>query len=315
MRVVFVSQNELGLACLDELFELGADVRRVFTKPSGSDISDQVAFGPRCREAGVPLTETPSVNDSGVVETIRKCDPDMLFVIGWSELVGPEVLNTPSVTSLGMHPAPLPRGRGRAPVAWSLIKELDETALSFFHLVEAADAGDLVGQHPIPINETDDAETLYQKVVEAGRELLRTYYPRFADEEVPRTPQDDDKATWWPRRTPNHGLIDWRQTPTEVYNWIRGQTHPYPGAFSYLDGKRVTVWKAQPPMEERTMEPPGTIIDRRGDRLAVAVWEGVLELARISIDGGDERPAAALLDRWSHEPGERFENARDRLAD
>lgn len=123
-----------------------------------------------------------------------------------------------------MHPAPLPRSRGRVPIAWSLIKGPEETALSFFHLVEEADAASLHG-----------------KVVDAGRELIRTYYPTFENGCVPRTPQNDREATWWPGRKPRQGLIDWNGSSMTVYNWIRGQTHPYSGAFSFLDGRRVTI--------------------------------------------------------------------------
>ena len=112
MRIVFVSHNELGLACLEELTQLNADVRHVFTKPSNPNISDQVDFGPHCQSHGIPVTETESANDDMTVATMRECDPDLLFVIGWSELVSSTVLNIPSVTALGMHPAPLPRGRG-----------------------------------------------------------------------------------------------------------------------------------------------------------------------------------------------------------
>ncbi|MFC7136064.1 formyltransferase family protein [Halobaculum litoreum] len=79
----------------------------------------------------------------------------------------------------------MPRGRGRAPLAWSIIKGLDETALSMFHLVEEADAGDLVGQRPIPIDDADDATSLYEKVVDAARRLIRRYYPMFEAGGVP----------------------------------------------------------------------------------------------------------------------------------
>ncbi len=84
----------------------------------------------------------------------------------------------------------------RAPIAWSLIKGLDQTALSLFHLVEEADAGDLVGQEPIKITNDDDAAALYNKVVEAGKVLIRDYYPAFESGMVPRTPQDESQATW-----------------------------------------------------------------------------------------------------------------------
>ncbi|WP_458207729.1 methionyl-tRNA formyltransferase [Haladaptatus sp. NG-SE-30] len=314
-RVVFVTHNDLGRACLEELDALGADIRAIFTRPKRDDIADQAELESFAVARDVPLHETESVNDDTVRAQIADYDPDLLFVVGWSRLVTQEVLDIPEVAALGMHPAPLPRGRGRAPIAWGLIKGLDETALSLFHLVEEADAGDLVGQRSIDIERTDDAASLYQKVVEAGRDLIRTHYPRFADGQVPRTPQDDNAATWWPKRTPNHGVVDWIQSPEAVYDWIRGQSHPYPGAFSFVNGHRVTFWAANPPSGDQRFCRPGEILYRDGDALGVGAWEGSLELTRVQVADGEETPAGELVERFDVEVGDRFENARDRLVD
>ena len=313
MRVVFVTHNELGLACLEELADLGADLRAVYTRPEREGIADQTDLAAFAGDRGVPLHRVESVNADAVKREMRGYDPELLFVVGWSRLVDREVLDLASVAALGMHPAPLPRGRGRAPLAWSLIKGLDETALSFFHLVEAADAGDLVGQEPLPIGREDDASSLYGKMVEAGRRLIRTHYPEFEAGEVPRTPQDDSRATWWPKREPHHGLIDWTDEPGTVYDWIRGQTRPYPGAFSYLDGWKVTVWAANPPDGEPAFVDPGEIAYRDGDALGVGAWEGVIELTELQVADDDPVPAGTLLEDYGFEVGEAFENARDRL--
>jgi Methionyl-tRNA formyltransferase len=224
-----------------------------------------------------------------------------------------DVLSIPSVTAVGMHPAPLPRGRGRAPIAWSLIKGLEETALSFFHLVEEADAGDLIGQKPILIDTTDDAADLYEKVVDAARELIRHYYPQFEAGVVPRNPQDETQATWWPKRDPHHGLIDWTKPSQEVYNWIRGQTRPYPGAFSYLDGRKVTIWSANPPTDSTAFVTPGEITYVNSETVGVGTWEGIIELTEIQV--GDDAPvsADALVSAYDFEVGDVFENARDQL--
>ena len=305
MRTVFVSHNDLGLACLEELDRLGADIRAVLTRPELARISDQTDFTDFTDGRDVPLHRVDSINSDEWVERLTAYEPELLFVVGWSRLVEQRILDIPSVAAFGMHPAPLPRGRGRAPIAWSLIKGLDETALTMFHLVEEADAGDVAGQVSIPIDRHDDAASLYEKVVNAGRTLMQEVYPRLASGEVPRTPQDDDEATWWPRRRPEHGCIDWTRSPEEVYNWIRGQSRPYPGAFSVLDGHRVTVWGANPPADEQAFVRPGELVYRDGDALGVGAWEGVVELTRVEIDG-TERPAGDLVTERSFEIGDRF---------
>jgi len=173
MRVVFITHNNIGLACMEELDRLGAEIVGALTRPQQPGISDQTDLTEFAETRGVPLYEIESANARKVREAIGGYDPALLFVVGWSELVSQEVLELPTTAALGMHPTPLPRGRGRAPIAWSLIKGLDRTVLSFFHLVE------------------DNAASLYRKVVDAGRELIRTYYPEFESGCVPRTPQND----------------------------------------------------------------------------------------------------------------------------
>lgn len=313
MRVVFITHNDLGLACLEELDDLEADIVAVYTRPERDDIADQTDLTKFTAENGIPLHRVNSVNTDAIKSQIAEYDPELLFVVGWSQLVDSEIFEISSIASLGMHPAPLPKGRGRAPLAWSLIKGLDETALSFFYLTEEADAGDLVGQEPLPIDLEDDASTLYQKMIEAGRTLIRKHYPEFAAGTNSRIPQDDEQATWWPKREPHHGLIDWNLSPVEVYNWIRGQSRPYPGAFSYLDSEKITIWAANPPKSTSSLARPGEIVYQDGDALGVAVWEGTLEITEVEVAAEGPISASALLSEYEFEIGDVFTNARDRL--
>lgn len=313
MKVVFVTHNELGRACLTELVNHGADIRAIYTRKNQANVSDQTDLDMFAEQANIPLHRVDSINTDNVKSQIRKYAPELLFVIGWSRLVDSEVLNIPSVTAVGMHPAPLPRGRGRAPIAWSLIKGIDTTALSFFHLVEEADAGDLIGQKDIPIDRTDDAASLYQKVVAAGQELIREYYPQFEAGTVPREPQKNANATWWPKREPHHGLIDWTKSAAEVYNWIRGQTKPYPGAFSYLRDRKVTIWSANPPDDSTAFVTPGEIAYTDTGAVGVGTWEGTLDLTELQVGDDESISADNLISEYDFEIGDRFENARDRL--
>lgn len=306
MDVVFVTHNDLGKACLEELSALGASIDAIYTRPQRSDISDQTRFDAFARDRDIPLHAVDSVNDDDVVEQMRTYEPDLLFVVGWSQLVDPEIFELPSTAALGMHPSPLPRGRGRAPIAWSLIKGLSETALTCFHLTEAADEGDVAGQQEIEISIQDDAASLFEKVVNTGRELTHQVYAEFEQGNMPRIVQDESEATWWPRRRPHHGLIDWTQSPGDVYNWIRALTHPYPGAFSFLDGTKVRIWAANPPTGEPEFVTPGEIAYAREGALGVGAWEGVVELTRIQVEDDSEVEAARLVNDYDIAVGDQF---------
>lgn len=313
MKAILITHNQLGLSCLEELVDLGATIQAVYTRERQTDISDQTDLETFTDQAGIPIHHVESVNTETQVSKIKEYNPEFLFVIGWSRLVKQEVLDIPTVAALGMHPAPLPKGRGRAPIAWSVIKGLDETALSFFHLVKEADAGDLVGQQSISIEIDDDASSLYEKVVDAGRTLIREYYPQFESGTVPREPQNDANATWWPKRDPHHGLIDWTRPPQEVYNWIRGQTKPYPGAFSFLEGRKIIIWEANVPDASTAFVTPGEISYTDDGIVGVGAWEGIIELTRVQVGNDDPVAADTLISGYNFEIGDVFENARDQL--
>jgi methionyl-tRNA formyltransferase len=292
---------------------MGADIRLVITRPEDPSLADQTSLTEFTDRHEIELRREESVNSSAVKDAITATDPELLFVVGWSRLVDQEVIAIPSVAALGMHPAPLPRGRGRAPLAWSIIKGLDQTCLTMFHLVEKADAGDIVGQRTIPIELEDHAGTVYEKMVEAGRELVRSYYPTFESGDVPRTSQDDSKATWWPKREPHHGLIDWNRPPRELYDWIRGLTRPYPGAFSFIEDVKVTVWAANPPSDSSSFAQPGEITHCVDDGIGIGAWEGILEVTEVQVEDDDPVPANELIESYPFEVGDVFVNARDRL--
>jgi methionyl-tRNA formyltransferase len=312
MRVVFVTHNELGRTCLETLIEHGADIEAIYTRPNDEQLADWTSFDD-LESKGIPVHRVESVNDPAVKEQIAGYEPEYLFVVGWSSLVDRNVIDIPSVAAIGMHPSPLPQGRGRAPLAWSLIKGFNETSLSMFHLEPEADAGDLVAQQPIEITLQDDVSSLYEKTVAAGRELIRTRYADFESRDVPRKSQNEADATWWPRRRPHHGLIDWTREPMSVYNWIRGQSRPYPGAYSYLNNRKVTVWGARPPTGGRTFVKPGEIVSVDGEAVTVGVWEGVVELIEVQVEDEEQVPASALVAAHDFEVGDRFTNARDRI--
>lgn len=307
MNAVTITHNELGIACLEELADLDVTVSAIYTRPEQADISDQTDLDGAAERYDVPIHHVETVNTDRVVAQLDAYDPDLLFVVGWSQLVERRVLDVASVAALGMHPAPLPRGRGRAPIAWSLIKGLEETALSLFHLVEDADAGDLVDQEPIDIEVTDDVESLYAKVVAAGRRLIRSNYRAFETGDVPRNPQADRNATWWPKREPKHGIVDWTQSPEAVYNWIRGQSRPYPGAFSVLDGRNVTLWAANPPDCGRRLVTPGEIVSTTDDAIEVGAWEGVVEITELQVGSDEPIAGPKLLSAYDIELGDSFQ--------
>ena len=208
---------------------------------------------------GFPLTNVKNINDLKVHEILKSIKPDWFLVFGWSQLVKENLLEIPQKGTLGFHMTKLPEGRGRAPVAWTVINGKREGWVSLIWLYPEADNGDIAVQRSYNISLFDDAETVVWKVNKLACEIIRDVLPDLRNGTLLRTPQDNNKATYWGKRTPEDGVIDWNLPIGELYNFIRGVTHPFPGAFTYLNENKIMVWKVGM-IEVEVSAPCGSIL-------------------------------------------------------
>jgi len=296
MRTVFVSFDTMGRDCLEAAAGAGADIVGVVTLPGpvAPDRSGQCAFDEVASRLDARLVTTRDVNSGDTLEAVRSLEPELVFVAGWSQLVREPFIALAREGVFGLHPTLLPRHRGRAPIPWAILSGLARTGVTLFQIVDAtADSGAIVGQAIVEIGPDETATTLYDRIAAAQVELVREYVPQLIARTAPRLPQDPSRASAWPRRTPADGLIDWETRAPYLYAWVRAQTRPYPGAFTYLGDTKVVVWQARP-VELAEPVAPGTIVTRRPEGPVVACGEGALVLEEVETDACELVPGARL---------------------
>lgn len=295
MRLVWVSFDVMGRDCLTAAAEAGADVAAVVTLPGPIDPnrSGQCSFEGIAGRLGAELIETADVNSPETIAAIREADPDLIFVVGWSQLVMDEFIGLPRHGVFGMHPTLLPRHRGRAAIPWAILSGLAKTGVTLFQIADGtADSGPIVGQVEVTIEHDETATTLYDKVTSAHLKLVRQYVPKLLDGTAERVPQDTRRASDWPKRTPADGIIDWETRAPYLHDWVRAQTRPYPGAFTYLGDDRLVVWRARP-VELEEAAPAGTVVALEDEQAVVACGEGGLVLEE--VEGVAEVPVGSRL--------------------
>jgi len=237
-----------------------------------------------------PTLEVETINSERAKRAIEDHDIDVLLVMGWPELLEPDLLDAPNKGSVGRHLSLLPERRGRAPVAWALIHGLERTGVSLFWLEEGVDSGPIVGQREVPIEPDDHAQDLHSRCTEASIALLNEeVLPAFRAGDVEETEQDMSKATYTHPRRPDMGIVDWTDSAWLVHNFIRGQSHPYPGAFTYHQMDKVTMWYSEVADETGTRAAPGTVLDVRddGSQILVQCGEGTVDVEVEYVDGAD----------------------------
>jgi methionyl-tRNA formyltransferase len=238
-----------------------------------------------------PSVRVDTINSEKAKNAIEERGIDVLLVMGWPELLDPELIEAPEVGCVGRHLSLLPERRGRAPVAWALIHGLDETGVSLFWIDEGVDSGDLIEQQTVSVDPSDHAEDLHSKCTQASISVLNEeVLPRFRENDFSAEPQDENGATYTHPRRPDMGIIDWTDSAWDVHNFIRGQSHPYPGAFTYHKMSKITMWKTKVKHETVTKEAPGTVVGSGSwdeESWLVQCGEGLVDITVEYSEGAD----------------------------
>jgi len=289
MRTVWVSFDIIGRDCLEAAAEVGAEIVGVVTLPGPIDPnrSGQCAFDDVAARHDAALIETHDVNALETLNALRKLEPELVFVVGWSQLVHDSFIAIAREGVFGMHPTLLPRHRGRAPIPWAILTGLARTGVTLFEIVDStADSGTIVGQVVVDIARDETATTLFARLAEAHVELTRDLVPQLIARTAPRLQQEPTRASSWPKRSPADGIIDWETRAPYLYDWVRAQTRPYPGAFTFLGDEKVIVWGARP-VELAASAPAGTIVEIDSAGPVVACGEGGLVLEEVQAGDAD----------------------------
>jgi methionyl-tRNA formyltransferase len=241
-RAVVFAYSEVGVRCVRELLSQGVEIAILFTH--ADDPGESQWFGSverLAREAGLRVEMPDDPNTPLWVEEGRRAAPDFLFSFYYRYMLKAPWLSVAGRGALNMHGSLLPKYRGRAPVHWAIIHGESETGASLHYMLEKPDAGALVDQQSVPIGADDTALEVSLKVAEAAERVLHRALPRLIAGTAQAMPLDLKRGSYFGRRRPEDGRIDWRQGARQVHNLVRAVAPPFPGAFTEVNGCRLAV--------------------------------------------------------------------------
>ena len=243
------------------------------------------------------------------------------FSFYYRHLIPETILKLPRLGAFNLHGSLLPKYRGRVPINWAIIHGETQTGATLHYMVAKPDAGDIVDQEAVPIGPMETAREVFDKVAAAARQIVARQWDHIKSGKAPRIPQDPAQASYYGGRKPEDGRIDWSKDAREIFNLVRAVTHPYPGAFTELNGRRLFIWWALPrreaadapnlvtgrtseasrasepargprlyPIGESGGEPPGAVVATAP--LRIATGQGSLEVLRLQWADGEEQDAA-----------------------
>jgi len=193
---------------------------------------------------GLPVYEIGDINE--YIMEIKKLNVDLIVMCGWRQVIRKDLLDLPRLGMVGFHPTMLPRGRGPAPIINTILEDFRESGVTMYYLSEGLDDGDIIGQVPFPVGPDDYAVDIYNKVIQSGKQLIRTYLPQIAEGIAPRIPQKALDATYLPKRTVLDNRINLDSDSADlIYRKIRAFSKPYNGAYIVKDKKKIILWRAE----------------------------------------------------------------------
>ncbi len=282
-RIVFFGYSEVGYATLDLLLRRGCNVAAVFTHEA--DVRETTWFRsvPKlAQDAKIPVYTPESLKAPEWEATLRELRPDLILSMYYRNMIPTRLLNLAPLGAYNMHGSYLPRYRGRAPLNWAIINGEDHTGVSLHVMVKEADAGDVIDQEKVPIGPEEPAAALTDRIRDAAVRVLERQLDLLLAGKAVRHPQDHSKATYFGKRTPEDGRINWALPARAVFNLIRAVTRPFPGAFTDVRGARLVVWWARvlPASHVPSEATPGQVLSTAPLRIATA--DGALELTDVS---------------------------------
>jgi methionyl-tRNA formyltransferase len=241
-RAVVFAYSEVGVRCVRELLAQGVDIPLLFTHRDDPKENQWFASVQQLTAGrGVRAVTPESPNTEAWLAEAQALKPDFVFSFYYRHMLDARWLKLPALGALNMHGSLLPKFRGRAPVHWAILKGETVTGASLHYMVEKPDAGDLVDQQAVAILENDNALDVSIKVAAAAEEVMRRSLPRLIDGSASRQPLDLARGSYFGRRTPEDGRIDWQQGAKVIHDLVRAVAPPFPGAFTDLAGARIGI--------------------------------------------------------------------------
>jgi methionyl-tRNA formyltransferase len=315
LRIGWIGFHQEGIRALQGLRDAGVPLVAVITlnEPAAAKRCATAEYSDVLEGWNVPLHHVHNINDEQTIQLLSVMNLDLLLVIGWSQILSSAALATARIGAIGAHASLLPHNRGSAPINWAILRGEQTTGNTLIWLADNVDEGQIIDQIEFPISPYDTCETLYQKVAESNHIMIQRALPMLLAGECPGVPQPPSDEPLLARRRPADGLLDWRQSAVNVYNFIRALTRPYPGAFSFLDGRRWIIQSAALLPGSLECDVPGTVIGSVVSPVAescgqvVACGSGYVLILEIEADDGTILKGSSLSNCdwtgkvWAHE--------------
>ena len=308
MKIVFMGTPQAAVASLERLLRGGHEVVAIYTQPDkpsgrGNKITAS-AVKQFAVDSNLLVFQPVKIRTTEVLEEFRSHAADVAVVVAYGRILPETFLKAFPMGAINVHFSLLPKYRGAAPVNWAIVHGEKTTGVTTMQMDAGLDTGPILMQRETSIGENENAIDLMQRLSVLGSDLLLETLSGF-DSLTPRV-QAENEASFAPLMKKEDGLISWMLNARDITNRVRG-FQPFPTAFTYYHGKKLTIWRAEPSDAGHKQLPPGEIISATGDELLVFCGgDSVLRIEELQPEGKRRMGARDFINGVRPKLGEIF---------
>ncbi|KIQ95842.1 Methionyl-tRNA formyltransferase [Anoxybacillus thermarum] len=298
MNIVFMGTPDFAVPILEQLIKDGYNVVSVVTQPDKPKGRKQQLTPPpvkvTAQSYNIPVLQPTKIREKDQYEQVIALQPDLIVTAAFGQILPKPLLEAPKHGCINVHASLLPELRGGAPIHYAILQGKEKTGITIMYMVEKLDAGDILTQVEVPIDERDTVGTLHDKLSEAGAKLLSETLPKLLRGDITPIKQDDEQATFAYNIKPEQERIDWTKTGEDIYNHIRGM-NPWPVAYTTYGDERWKIWWGEK-VRASSQAKPGTIVTVERDGIVVATGnETAIKITELQPAGKRKMSATDFL--------------------
>ena len=307
--IVFMGTPEIAATTLEQLIEGPDAVVGIVTQPDRPAGRGQRSVSSPVRNVaegrGIPVVAPQKIRDPEFLKTLVGWHPEIIVVVAYGRILPKTILDLAPYGCLNVHYSLLPKYRGAAPAAWTIINGESTAGVTTMKLVEKMDAGPIYLQEAAPVAPDETTGSLQDKLTPIGARLLLETLSRLKMGSLIPQEQDESAVTFAPIIKKEDGLIDWSQPAITIERRVRG-FDPWPGAYSHMGGKLLKIHKARVVAADAKLN-PGEVMKAEEGGFWVATSSGVLELEEVQFENKKRLSGVAFLRGARIKSGDRLQ--------
>ncbi|RFU63330.1 methionyl-tRNA formyltransferase [Peribacillus glennii] len=294
-KIVFMGTPDFSVPVLQRIIRDGYEVIGVVTQPDRPVGRKKVLTPPpvkvEAQKHGIPVFQPEKLRNQKEMDEIIALDADLIVTAAFGQILPNGLLEAPQYGCINVHASLLPELRGGAPIHYAILQGKEKTGITIMYMAEKLDAGDILTQEEVSIEEDDNVGTLHDKLSTLGADLLSETIPLVINGEITPIKQDEHKATFAPNIKREQEKIDWKRYGEDIYNHIRG-LNPWPVAYTLCNGDIIKIWESKKHKSDKNGT-PGEILAVNADGLLVATGNEISILITELQPSGKKKMKAA----------------------